>query len=84
MPGNNVVRLRWLLVVSIGAVLLLPCAVQAQVSRKVQAARPPKAESSAVYSEAMVRTEEGKNITVALDALSAEDQQFLKSAKPQN
>jgi hypothetical protein len=33
---------------------------------------------------AQLRTDEGKTITVALDALSAEDQQFLKTVKPQN
>jgi thioredoxin-related protein len=64
MPGNNVVRWRAGLVVSIGAVLLLPCAVQAQATRKVQAARPPKAESSAVFSEALARAKESSRPVV--------------------
>jgi thioredoxin-related protein len=67
MPGNHVVRLRAGLVVSLGAVLLLPCAVQAQVARKVQVvARPPQAESSAVFSEAKARAKESSKPLVVI------------------
>jgi len=58
MPDNTFACVWAGLVVAIGAVPLLPGAVQAQAARKVQAARPPKAESSAVFSEALARAKE--------------------------
>jgi thioredoxin-related protein len=58
MRRHQVVRLSVGLVLAIGAVLLLPCAVPAQVTRKVQAAQLPKVESSELFSEALARAKE--------------------------